>query len=356
MKKLSLRCAHPLKAFRIGYHPTGKPKYKVVPFETYALLQIDDDKYVCVDQSRARNHNPKSLIMDYVEIPCGHCIYCHLRYSKNWADRCLLEAKYHKDNWFLTLTYDNDHIPTHQIVSQDTGEILDVHSLQIRDVQLFIKRLRKEYNECKIRYFLAGEYGSQTYRPHYHMIAFGLSLNDLQLYKRLPSGSAYYNSERLNAVWQNGHVVIAKADWNSIAYTARYVTKKAYGEKKDLYDDIGLAREFCTMSRRPGIGFQYYQDHPECVTQEFINVATLDGGRKFRPPRYFRKKYDEIWESQFPELYESKKESDYLETLEKQKQIRDLLSAQTDLSYLELLSVQEENELASKKGLERNKI
>lgn len=368
----SIRCAHPLKAFRVGYNPSGKPKYKVTGFDVAALLKKSEDDYVCVSDTRAKYLPKNKLITEYIEIPCNRCVYCRLRYSKNWADRCMLEMQYHKQSWFLTLTYDQAHLPTHEVANNDTGEITTVHSLRLKDFQDFMKRLRKNRPDLRLRYFCAGEYGSTTYRPHMHVIMFGLELqmrkhdaliskesyifDDVELYRSDVNGNNYYKSDKLNGCWGHGFVVIGRADYSSIAYTARYITKKAYGLQSDAYGDLGLAREFCVMSRRPGIGLQYLEDHPDCVNQSFIHISTKDGGKKFRPPRYFRKKFDEIWENNDPNGYNEKKESDYIETLERQKEIRDLLTQNTDLSYLELLHVQEENKLAGFKGIERSKI
>ena len=93
--------------------------------------------------------------------------------------------------WFITLTYDDEHVPGMII---NTGEIMrkvqyawkpgekrpeSVQTLLYTDVQKFLKRLRKAY-KSKLRYFIAGEYGEQTARPHYHMILYGWQPTDLE--------------------------------------------------------------------------------------------------------------------------------------------------------------------------------
>lgn len=63
-----------------------------------------------------------------VAIPCKHCIGCHLDYARDWANRLLIELKDMKCGIFLTLTYDNDHLPR----TKD-----GVPTLSKRDIQLF---------------------------------------------------------------------------------------------------------------------------------------------------------------------------------------------------------------------------
>lgn len=262
----------------------------------------------------------------------------------------------HEESWFLTLTYNDDCLPTHDCVNMETGEIYELHSLQLRDVQLFIKRLRKycdAHSLPKIRYFAAGEYGSSTFRPHYHMIVFGLHIDDLEVYKKNVGSYRLFKSDTINRIWNKGFVVIGRADWATVAYTARYIVKKAYGSERRTYDDLGIASEFAVMSRKPGIGGSFFERNPECVEKGRISVATDDGGRSFAPPRYFKKKYDVLLEEIDPEAYVTRKELMQRESLEQQKAVRELLAAQSNKSYLEILAMQEENKLAQVAALKR---
>ena len=154
-----MSCYHPLRAVILGYREDGKKILKILP--------KSDFKY----------ENPD---YEYISIPCGHCIGCRLKYSRIWADRCMVEASYHEDNVFLTLTYDNDHLPKPLDYITDTGErkVSPVNPLEKRELQLFIKRLRKKFPEQRIRYFACGEYGGKTMRPHYHLILFGKVIGD----------------------------------------------------------------------------------------------------------------------------------------------------------------------------------
>ena len=80
------------------------------------------------------------------QVPCGKCIGCRLEHSRSWAVRCVHEAYMYENNCFVTLTYDDEHLPL-------TGDGLA--TLQRNDLTLFLKRLRKRYSH-KIRYFGRG--------------------------------------------------------------------------------------------------------------------------------------------------------------------------------------------------------
>lgn len=336
-------CYHPLYAIP-KLHPdgspvlnpdTGKQQLRIVPAEV-----MND----FVKSSASPFHNP-----DVKQVPCGKCIGCRLAYSRTWANRLMLEFQYYPDSQryrpliptchFVTLTYNDWHVPLVRAASPDTGRSHEFMSLCLRDVQLFFKRLRKARPDCKIRYYLAGEYGEHTFRPHYHAIIFGLPLDDLQLLEVNDRGDPYYTSQFLESVWSAsfdvsrlppefrftdgcessdtlladpvlrkiGNVVIGPVTWDTCAYTARYVVKKLNGPLAKWYDDRNLVRPFSIMSRKPGIGRQYYDDHKdEIFRHEFLNIATPDGGKKFAPPRYFRNLYEVDFPDAAKELFDNK--------------------------------------------------
>lgn len=156
------------------------------------------------------NYNPFTDF-DYVPvtIPCGQCIECRKQKAREWANRILMESKYHDSNYFLTLTYDEDHVP--RSVSPASGQT--VLTLCPEHLTLFWKRLRKA--GFSFRYFAAGEYGDVTFRPHYHAIVFGLDLTDLKEVGASPTGDKYYQSETINKIWSHGHVTIGAMTWES---------------------------------------------------------------------------------------------------------------------------------------------
>lgn len=282
-------CYHPLLAVQVGVKENGKKDLKFLSYRPR-----DQDLIVrCGDSFYHRN--------DLVQLPCGQCIGCRIDYSRQWANRCLMELEYHDSAYFCTFTYDDAHVPQSTYTDPNTGEVLTSLTLKKKDFQDLMKRIRKHFPDDKIRYFMSGEYGSETFRPHYHAIIFGLHLDDLKPYKVVREGNeyyTYYNSPSLQACWQDadgndiGFVVVGEVTWNTCAYTARYVMKKLKGEQASCYEQFGLQPEFSLMSRKPGIARQYYDDHPDLYEFDKINISTPKGGKSFRPPRYFDKLFD----------------------------------------------------------------
>lgn len=221
-----------------------------------------------------------------------------------------------------------------------------------------------------IRYvfFACGEYGSQTFRPHYHVIVFGLHLDDLQLFSRSEQGFNYYISESVQRCWSVrvasdqregcvtplskyepiGHVLVANVTWETCAYTARYITKKLTGPEAEFYSNVNIEPPWSLMSRKPGIGRQYYDDHPDLYDYEYISVSTPTGGRKFRPPKYFDKLYD----------FDEPEKSAEMKKIRQQmaEEAKKAKLEQTSLSYLELLQVEENAKLKSAKKLIREDL
>lgn len=245
-------------------------------------------------------YNPRVML-----IPCGQCIGCRIRQREDWTTRIELEARnYPKEEvWFITLTYDDNHVPG-MIVK--TGEIMrkvqytwkpgekrpeSVQILLYEDIQKFLKRLRKAYNS-KLRYFVAGEYGEQTARPHYHMILYGWKPTDLEnLYKIHHNG--YYKSKWLENLWGMGQIQIAQAVPETYRYVAGYVTKKMYeidGKKANAYYELGQTKPFACMSLKPGLGDRYYQEHKaEIWRQGYIQCTN---GKQAQIPRYYEKQME----------------------------------------------------------------
>lgn len=236
-------------------------------------------------------------------LPCGHCAGCKMAASSSWANRMELELPYHENAWFLTLTYDDEHVPWSYNnglgIDMGTGEItVENLTLCYKDMQDFWKRLRrniqyhKRGDEKKLMYFQCGEYGGKTHRPHYHAIVYDLPIKqeDLKEYKR-KKGAVYYNVDWITKIWGMGHVVIAPAEWKAMAYTARYTTKKIYGrESKRYYEDMGILPEKCMMSKNPAIGARYYEEHKDEIYKR--DKIQLKNGKVCKPPRYFDKLFD----------------------------------------------------------------
>jgi len=191
------------------------------------------------------------------------------------------EAQLHEASSFVTLTYAPDQLPADRSVSK-------------RAFQLFMKRLRKAYG-AKIRFFAAGEYGDQLERPHYHAILFGVDFPDKQFLKNTPSGKPLYRSATLERLWPYGFASIGTVSFDSARYVAAYCVKKIGGKKAaDHYRRIDektgevfdLAPEFALMSRRPGIGYEWFYQYGSDV---FPSDEVIMKGQSGKPPRYYDK-------------------------------------------------------------------
>lgn len=219
-----------------------------------------------------------SLSGSSFKVPCGQCIGCRLERSRQWAIRCMHEKKLHADNEFVTLTYDNDHIPADW-------------SLNKRHMQLFMKRLRKIYG-AGVRFYGCGEYGDENGRPHYHLILFNWTVEDKRLYKYNHRGEAIYSSIILDKIWGQGFTTLGDVTFDSAAYVARYVMKKVTGDAApDHYERVApngeiycLQPEFTNMSRRPGIGADFFHKFSKEI---YDHDSVIMNGVEVRPPRYY---------------------------------------------------------------------
>ena len=213
-----------------------------------------------------------------ITLPCGRCIGCRLERSRQWAIRCVHEAQYHSENCFLTLTFNNEHLDPEG-------------SLRKRDFVLFMKRLRKYFaaEGKKVRFFHCGEYGSQLQRPHHHCIIFGADFSDKVLWS-ISCGFPLYRSESLEKLWPFGFSSIAGVSFESCAYVARYIIKKVNGDLADEWYN-GKEPEYISMSRMPGIGYQWLMDHPEIYNYDEVVIRN---NIKCKPPRYYDKIFDSI--------------------------------------------------------------
>lgn len=352
-------CYHPLKAWRVGFTANNKDKLLITGYDVDHLeWSTPDNKWLKIKDPISENVY-RDVMDKYIEIPCGHCLGCRLDHSRDWANRCLLEMQDHESNMFITLTYDDIHVPLSSCMDTDTGELIDTLTLRKRDFQLFMKRLRKKYavnHDNKLRFFMCGEYGDKTFRPHYHAIVFGLELPDMKPYKR-QGDFWYYTSEWLQDLWPYGYVVAAPASWETAAYTARYVVKKAYGMESDVYESLGIEKEFTLMSRMPGIGLKWLEEkkgYDNFLEDVYIYQGTPDGSKKFLPPKYFKRKFDDWFEDSDSVYYYQYKFDRVQKNQKYMESIKKLQLSQTDLGYLDMLAAQEVNLSSKLKGLERS--
>lgn len=312
-------CYRPLVMYNIGYdEATDKFKYKFTGL-------------------RAERSNLRTTELGDVIIPCKKCIGCRLDYSRAWADRLMLELDHSKTAVFVTLTYDNEHaIPAMFDDNFNTWW----YTLEKKHVQDFNKRLRYYFPDKEIRFFLAGEYGSNTLRPHYHAIYFGLSLDDFidkKLFKLNEHMQPIYSSDWLDSVWSHGFTSIGSVSWQSCAYVARYSLKKMKNGSIEALSR-NCEPEFVLMSRRPGIAGYFADDHPEIFDSPRDPIFIKDNyGVKsvnsVNMPKYLFKKLELINPELYDRIKQEKMEAANARFLEE--------LAHTDLSEFEYLDMKE---------------
>lgn len=220
---------------------------------------------MCLFPIRIRTR-PKVGSGELVTVSCGRCLECLKQKSVEWAFRILDECSVHTSNCFLTLTYNDENLPSDKCVSR-------------REVQLFMKSLRQALYPLKVRFFACGEYGKRLLRPHYHIIIFGWFPSDAWFFQH-KDGSDLYRSSLVESVWKKGFSTVGKVSYDTALYCAKYMNKF-------LYDVSGrykhIVAPFVQMSNRPGIGF-------DCVYKaSLVTDRIWRNGRSCKIPRYYLK-------------------------------------------------------------------
>lgn len=202
-----------------------------------------------------------SKLQQNKSVPCGKCLACLSRRASAWSFRLMQEEKRSTDAHFITLTYDTQHTPitNHGYMSLDK-----------RHCQNFFKELRRHSANRgrKIKYYLAGEYGGKTRRPHYHIILFNADIASI-----LPS-------------WGKGHVHYGDVTAASVGYSLKYITKPS---KIPHHSNDDRLKEFALMSK--GLGDNYVTKkmfawhHADIQNRMYCN---LPDGKKIAMPRYYK--------------------------------------------------------------------
>lgn len=235
---------------------------------------------------------------------CGQCLPCRLRRKKIWTHRIMLETMKHEGSCFITLTYDDKHLP-------DDG------SLVPREVQLWLKRFRRRIAPKEIRYFLVGEYGGQNQRPHYHVAVFGYEgcyrgRTEHRVKKCCPGCDLVQTSWSDKQGEYIGGIDVGQLNFQSASYISSYVQKglttKDDSRNSEFRKGSGLLLgsrhpEFCRMSLKPGIGADAMDEAAysieNCGVSDYVDgvvdvPASFRHGPKYFPlGRYLRRKLRE---------------------------------------------------------------
>lgn len=220
----------------------------------------------------------KPYVQDGRAFSCGNCTACRVQRRRVWTHRIMLEATQHVASTFLTLTYDDEHFPSDG-------------SLDAKTATLFLKRLRKQ-NSTSLRYYLSGEYGETTQRPHYHAAIFGYH----GCHYGVTRARSYCcpSCQQLREIWGLGNIFQGELNAQSAQYIAGYLTKKA---KPPLPHQL---KPFSRMSLKPGLGYGIIPDiasslmeHKLDETLEDVPLSLQHGKRQLPLGKYLRQKLRE---------------------------------------------------------------
>lgn len=202
--------------------------------------------------------------LESVPVACGRCPYCLKRRVSEWAFRLRKQDEISACSFFVTLTYSEPPLTAKGFMT-----------LNKVCTQLFFKRLRKSTPGVQWKYYLVGEYGSQNWRPHYHIILF--------------SNSHYTKDQllvQLYKSWDKGVIDVGTVTGASVAYTLKYVQKP---KRVPVHRNDDRVPEFSLMSKGLGAHFltenvkQFYRENLE---QNYV----VQDGFKLAMPRYYREK------------------------------------------------------------------
>lgn len=214
---------------------------------------------------------PKYLHQRDITVPCGKCAFCLATRRSDWVQRLMQEWRASEGSAFVTLTYDRKHVPIESGIAENGTWSHPVQTLRIADLQKYFKRIRKA--GYRFRYYAVGEYGSETYRPHYHVIFFG----------NIPE-------EVIRKHWSMGIVHCGRLTLASCGYCTKYVINSKMRGMKD-----GRKPPFAVMSRRHGIGSNYLtKEMIEWHRAERRNYMDIQGEKRHLPRFYKEKIFSKI--------------------------------------------------------------
>jgi len=242
-------------------------------FELIDLLEaVQDCKMRCISPITLRQKG------NINHVPCGKCNYCLQKKRDDWSFRISREFKVAKSAYFVTLTYNEENVPIADVDIGD-GEVTQYFPLPVlnkRDVQLFLKRLRKYHTDKErlspihakmpqIKYYLCGEYGTNTYRPHYHLIIFNINKD---------------TANKIPDLWGLGHTHSGDVNDATINYTTKYmITKEEFTFKEH--------KPFSLMSKGLGKSYVEFNRKRHKANKE---IFVRQNGYPKPMPRYFKDK------------------------------------------------------------------
>lgn len=235
------------------------------------------------------------------QIPCGKCISCRLEYARQWAIRCVHEAKMHPENCFITLTYAEENLKSDKLVYQDFQTFVkNLRSQRFQGLldlmfptlpqkeqrQLWRKLPKERQNELndsiRISVFVTGEYGDRQKRPHWHALLFNYRPEDSTYKYSNDRGDKIYSSETLGNLWPHGISELGDVTFESAGYCARYAAKKLAHGPDQSHDFNPISKKSC----KHAIGKSFLEKYWKEI---FDNGFVIVNNTKSSIPRYYEK-------------------------------------------------------------------
>lgn len=188
------------------------------------------------------------------------------KYEYNWRTRLRMEFQKRK-TYFLTLTFDDDHLPS----GSPQEQLEEVTRL----LQLFWKRLRSfcEYYDIGLnfKYYVVTENGEEFGRLHCHALVFADGSNKKVLNQR----TARPLFALIEKCWKCGRTQIRVADEKKIKYVTKYIFKRCFDKLYHSWKSQGIGRSYVTDQL-----CHFLRSH----LQDYIHL----GGKLCYLPRYIR--------------------------------------------------------------------
>lgn len=173
----------------------------------------------------------------FIQASCRKCNECLMARATSLKHRLLMEAsQYDYQPYFVTLTFDMDHLPQGYIDLPDINNpdlypnykcsVNPLTNVRLKEyLTLFLKRLRFSVSKSNLptktfRHFFISELGPLHNRVHFHGILFGLDSSDSSFEKvtELIDDAWYYGDIHTKLVYNKG----------GISYVSKYITKSLY--------------------------------------------------------------------------------------------------------------------------------
>lgn len=245
----------------------------------------------------------------FLDVPCGKCTNCRSNRRNEWSVRLKHALLEYGHAYFITLTYRDEDLP-----HDENG----LPCFRYKDCQDFFKRLRKKYSSdnIKLQYFIVAEYGDNYYRPHYHLILFGLPKYEVVPTYVWRKGKFVLRNlvpelnEIIRSTWGHGRTDVGYCDFNCIGYLVSYCFKPS---QRFSGESCERMKQFHKCSTKPFLGYYWHIKHFNNYVR--FKFRWKDGDFSFPLPRIYKRKYKSSIKDNVEDFLKRHEYSVYLDTV-----------------------------------------